>query len=101
MIHDCYIILRNVEGEKICPFFLLENSRPRCPWGPLDFLSICLEIDSLIGIEPASLMSPALAGGSLPLMPPGNLKISSQVYFKIIIVTSHNNTFVEHHCQIV
>ena len=46
-------------------------------------------------------MSPALAGGSLPLMPPGNLKVSSQVYFKIIIVTSHNNTFVEHHCQIV
>ena len=47
-IHYCYIILRNVEGKKVCPFFLLENSRPLSPWGPLDFLSICLGIDSLI-----------------------------------------------------
>ena len=35
--------------EKIvCPFFLLENSRPLSPWGSLDFLSICLGNDSLI-----------------------------------------------------
>ena len=33
--------------KKVCPFFLLENSRPLSPWGPLDFLSICLGIDSL------------------------------------------------------
>ena len=39
-IHYCYIILRNVEGKNVCPFFLLENSRPLSPWGPLDFLSI-------------------------------------------------------------
>ena len=25
--------------NKICPFFLLENSRPFSPWGPLDFFS--------------------------------------------------------------
>ena len=32
---------------KVCPFFLLENSRPLSPWGPLDFLSTCLGNDSL------------------------------------------------------
>jgi len=38
-----------VEKEKkVCPFFLLENSRPLSPWGPLDFLSTCLGNDSLI-----------------------------------------------------
>ena len=48
-IHYCYIILRNVEKEKkVCPFFLLENSRPLSPWGPLDSLSTCLGNDSLI-----------------------------------------------------
>ena len=47
-IHYYYMILRNVEGKKVCPFFLLENSRPLSPWGPLDFLSTCLGIDSLI-----------------------------------------------------
>ena len=36
------------EGKKkVCPFFLLENSRPFSPWGPLDFLSTCLGNDSL------------------------------------------------------
>ena len=46
----CYIILRNVEKEKkkVCPFFLLENSRPLSPWGPLDSLSTYLGTDSLI-----------------------------------------------------
>ena len=34
--------------KKVCPFFLLENSRPLSPWGPLDFLSTCLGNDSLI-----------------------------------------------------
>ena len=32
---------------KVCPFFLLENSRALSPWGPLDFLSTCLGNDSL------------------------------------------------------
>ena len=39
-------------GQKVCPFFLLENSRPFSPWGPLDFLSICLGIDSFNNIQP-------------------------------------------------
>ena len=34
--------------KKVCPFFLLENSRPLSPWGPLDFLSTCLGNDCLI-----------------------------------------------------
>ena len=33
--------------KKTCPFFLLENSRPLSPWGPLDSLSTCLGTDSL------------------------------------------------------
>ena len=33
--------------KKVCPFFLLENSRPLSPWGPLDSLSTCLGNDSL------------------------------------------------------
>ena len=36
------------ERKKVCPFFLLENSRPLSPWGPLDSLSTCLGTDSLI-----------------------------------------------------
>ena len=36
-----------MEKEKVCPFFLLENSRPLSPWGPLDSLSTCLGNDSL------------------------------------------------------
>ena len=36
------------EGKKkVCPFLLLENSRPLSPWGPLDSLSTCLGNDSL------------------------------------------------------
>ena len=35
------------EGKKVCPFFLLENSRRLSSWGPLDFLSTCLGNDSL------------------------------------------------------
>ena len=31
------------------PYLLLENSRPLSPWGPPDFLSTCLGIDSLKG----------------------------------------------------
>ena len=35
-------------GKKdVCPFFLLENSSPLSPRGPLDFLSTCLGTDSL------------------------------------------------------
>ena len=37
-----------MEKEKVCPFFLLENSRPLSPWGLLDSLSTCLGNDSLI-----------------------------------------------------
>ena len=36
------------ERKKVCPFFLLENSRPLSPWGPLDSLSTCLGTDSFI-----------------------------------------------------
>ena len=36
------------ERKKVCPFFLLENSRPLSPWGPLDSLSTCLGTDSLM-----------------------------------------------------
>jgi len=36
-----------VEKEKVCPFFLLENSRPFSPWGPLDTLPTCLGNASL------------------------------------------------------
>ena len=32
--------------KKVCPFFLLENSRPLSPWGPLDSLSTCLGNDT-------------------------------------------------------
>ena len=39
-----------MQRGKICPFFLLENSRPLSPWGPLDFLSICLGNDSLTSL---------------------------------------------------
>jgi len=34
------------ERKKVCPFFLLESSRPLSPWGPLDSLSTCLGTDS-------------------------------------------------------
>ena len=34
-------------GKTVCPFLLLENSRPLFPWGPLDFLPTCLGNDSL------------------------------------------------------
>ena len=36
--------------KKVCPFFLLENSRPLSPWGPLDSLSTYLGTDSLTPI---------------------------------------------------
>jgi len=36
------------ETKEVCPFFLLENSRPLSPWGPLDSLSTYLGNDSLI-----------------------------------------------------
>ena len=35
------------ERKKVCPFFLLENSRPLSPRGSLDSLSTCLGNDSL------------------------------------------------------
>ena len=35
------------ERKKVCPFFLLENSRPLSPLGPLDSLSTCLGNNSL------------------------------------------------------
>ena len=55
-IHYCYIILRNVEKEKkVCPFFLLENSRPLSPWRPLDSLSTCLGNDSLNSVSDCTL----------------------------------------------
>ena len=52
-----WLRLRNVEGKKkICPFFLLENSRPLSPWGPLDFLSTCLGNDSLKVMGPDAMI---------------------------------------------
>ena len=39
---------RNAEEKDVCPFLLLENSRPLSPWGPPDFLSTCLGVDSLL-----------------------------------------------------
>ena len=42
-----------MEKEKVCPFFLLENSRPLSPWEPLDSLSTCLGTDSLTTISRA------------------------------------------------
>ena len=40
---------KECRGKKnVCPFLLLENSRPLSPWGPPDFLSTCLGISSLI-----------------------------------------------------
>ena len=39
---------KECRGKKVCPFSLLENSRPLSPWGPLDILSTCLGNDSLI-----------------------------------------------------
>ena len=38
------------ERKKVCPFFLLENSRPLSPWEPLYSLSTCLGTDSLISL---------------------------------------------------
>ena len=35
------------ERKKVCPFFLLENSRPLSLWRPLDSLSTCLGNDSI------------------------------------------------------
>ena len=47
------------ERKKVCPFFLLENSRPLSPWGPLDSLSTCLGTDSLNTIQPSHLWMPS------------------------------------------
>ena len=52
-IHYCYIILKNVEGKKVCPFLFLENFRSLSPWGPPDFLSTCLGIDSHVNADQA------------------------------------------------
>ena len=42
------MLFRSRRKKKVCPFFLLENSRPLSLWGPLDSLSTCLGNDSLI-----------------------------------------------------
>ena len=57
-----WLRLRNVKEKKVCPFLLLENSRPlSLPWeaqtplsylGTPDFLSTCLGIDSLNHCHP-------------------------------------------------
>ena len=49
--------------KKVCPFFLLENSRPLSPWGPLDFLSTCLRNDSL-----SKNIKPVNSKGNQPLI---------------------------------
>ena len=44
--------------KKVCPFFLLENSRPFSPWGPLDSLSTCLGNNSLkLNIQKTKIMA--------------------------------------------
>ena len=57
------MLLYNPEGcrgeKKVCPFFLLENSRPLFPWAPLD-LSTCLGNLSLKGIFPTQGSNPGL-----------------------------------------
>ena len=47
-------------GKKACPFFLLENFKPFSPWGPLDFLSTCLGIDSQYDPEEADILEEAI-----------------------------------------
>ena len=49
-------------AKRVCPFFLLENSRPLSPWGPLDFLSTCLGTDSLMITLPP--VCPAFGGSA-------------------------------------
>ena len=62
------------EKKKACPFFLLENSRPLSPWGPLDSLSTCLGTDSLIiissGLKEKKNYPFLLLENSRPLSPP-------------------------------
>ena len=41
-----------VDKKYVYPFLILENSRLLCPWGPLDFLSTYLGIDSLVHYQP-------------------------------------------------
>ena len=70
-IHCCYIILGNVEEKekkkkkKACSFFLLENSRPLSPRGPLDFLSTYLGINSLMITLITNSLPETLPGTSL------------------------------------
>ena len=45
--------------REVCLFFLLENSWPLSPWGPLDSLSTCLGTDSLNTIQPSHLWMPS------------------------------------------
>ena len=42
---------KECRGKRVCPFFLLENSKPLSPWGPLDFLSTCQELTLLLGTK--------------------------------------------------
>ena len=45
---------KECRGKNVCPFFLLENSRPLSPCRPLDFLSTYLGNDSLEGYLPST-----------------------------------------------
>ena len=52
VLKQCTLLLYNPKecrGKKVCPFLLLENSRPLSPWGAPDFLATCLGIDCLTG----------------------------------------------------
>ena len=60
------------KGKKVCSFFLLENSRPLSPRGPLDSLSTCLGTDSLrlTSIESVMPSSHLILCRTLLLLPP-------------------------------
>ena len=51
--------------EKVCPFLLLENSRPLTPWWLPDFLSTYLKIDSLTIIFSSVQFSRSIVSDSL------------------------------------
>ena len=54
-----------MEKKGGCPLLLLENSRPLSPWGPLDFLSNYLGINSLMITLITNSLPETLPGTSL------------------------------------
>ena len=77
--------------KKICPFFLLENSRPLSPWGPLDFLSTYLGIDFLTFKEYSGLISSRIDWVNLAIQ--GTLKNLLQHHSSKASILSHSVFF--------